>query len=132
MKSANRSLNTMLQLNSQNCKTKLFCAMSNELHTSKDKYHKGIFTHYSKQISGLKRFYNGILYNDENLHKIIENEGYIQMYYNLKKIYPKKKMVFNIPNPDVYNENVNTLLKASIESNLGVEILKSFMNAPFL
>jgi hypothetical protein len=132
MSSANNSLNTMLQLNSKDIETKLFCSMSNSLNKSKDKYHKGIFTDYVKQSSVITRFYNGILYNDENLLKIIENEGYIQMYYNLKKIYPKKKMVFKIPNPDVYNENVNTLLKKSIESNLGVEILKSFMNAPFL
>ena len=130
--SANHSLQDMIDLNIINCETKLYCSMSNSLYKSKDKYHKDLFTDYVQQISRLKRFYNGALYNDQNLIKIIENEGYIQMYYKLLETFPDKKLVFEIPNPDVYNDNVKNILNASIASDLGFEVFKSFVEAPFL
>ena len=64
--------------------------------------------------------------------RIIENEGYIQMYYQLKKAYPKKKLVFKIPNPEVYNANVKEIVRESISKNVAFEFIKEIVSAPVL
>ena len=54
------------------------------------------------------------------------------MYYQLKKAYPKKKLVFKIPNPEVYNANVKEMVRESISKNVAFEFIKEIVKAPVL
>jgi hypothetical protein len=76
--------------------------------------------------------FNGLIFNNKPLMKVIENEGYIQMYYQLKQAYPKKKLVFDIPNPDVYNSNVKEIIRDAVSRNSGYEFIKAVAKAKFL
>ena len=100
--------------------------MSNDFDMSKDKHHRGLFSDWEKQLSGSMRFYNGILSNDQTLIKIIE------MYHPLKKNYTNRRMIFKIPNPDVYNASVKDLLNESINKNIAGEFIKELIKAPIL
>jgi hypothetical protein len=132
MGAANNSSQDMVDLNIRNCDTVIYCSMSNSFTPSKDKYHKDLFSDWGKDASFTIRFYNGAIYNDNTLMRIIENEGYIQMYYQLKKAYPNKKMVFKIPNPEVYTANVKNLLNESMKKNIAIEFVKEFFKAPII
>jgi hypothetical protein len=81
--------------------------MSNSKNSSQDNFHNGMINDIYNELSNFIRFYNGFLYTNENAMKICENEGYIQMYHQLKK--RNQATVFKIPNPEVYNENAKTI-----------------------
>jgi hypothetical protein len=132
MWAANNSSQDMLDLNIRNCDTVIYCSMSNSFAPSQDKYHNGLFSDWEQDVRQIVRFYNGAIYNDNTLMRIIENEGYIQMYYQLKKAYPKKKLVFKIPNPEVYNANVKEMVRESISKNVAFEFIKEIVKAPVL
>ena len=83
------------------------CSSSNYFNKSNDEFHNGMIEQLDSDVSLLIRFLNGLLYTNENAMKITENEGYIQMYHQLKK--RNQATVFKIPNPDVYNENTKTM-----------------------
>ena len=83
------------------------CSASNGLKQSDDELHRGMIEDLMNDMPLFTRFYNGLLYTNENAIKIAENEGYIQMYHQLKQ--RNQATVFKIPNPDVYNENTKTM-----------------------
>jgi len=84
---------------------------STNLDPSEDIYHKNLFSNYYNEISQNKAFYIGVLFENSDMLKVLENEGYIQMYYELKRNRKNKlkNIVFDIPNPDVYNSNVKNI-----------------------
>ena len=132
MYAANNSMQSSIELNTNDCNTVVYCSMSNDLDQSEDKFHKGLFSDWEKQCPYSLRFYNGLFYNMNPLMRVIENEGYIQMYYQLKKAYPRRKLVFKIPNPEVYNSNVKEIVREALSRNLGLEFLKEFIKAPVI
>ena len=103
---SDNSLSDMIDLAVQTNKDNFQCSSSNGFNKSEDKFHNGMIINLG-DISSILRFYNGWLYTNENAIKIAENEGYIQMYHQLKK--RNQATVFKIPNPDVYNENTKTM-----------------------
>jgi hypothetical protein len=130
--SANNSLQDMIALSTQSCSTVVYCSMSNGLTLSEDKIHKGLFDEWRRDCPFLVWMFNGLIFNNKPLMKVIENEGYIQMYYQLKQAYPKKKLVFDIPNPDVYNSNVKEIIRDAVSRNSGYEFIKAVAKAKFL
>ena len=102
MSGANHSINGLLDLIINEKGVNLMCSMPNELNDAKDKTYKGIVRHFGDEVSKSVIFYNGIFFHDLESMKLIENLGYIQMYAQLKSKFPKKKLVFDIPNPEVY------------------------------
>ena len=132
MGAANNSLQSMIGANIRDCNSVIYCSMSNDFDISKDKHHKGLFSDWEKQLSHNMRFYNGLLANDQTLIKIVENEGYIEMYHQLKTKYPNRRIIFKIPNPDVYNASVKDLLNESINKNIAGEFIKELIKAPIL
>jgi hypothetical protein len=101
------SLADMIDLAIRVNKDNFQCSASNGLNQSQEKFHNGMINDLGNDIPLFTRFYNGLLYTNENAMKIAENEGYIQMYHQLKK--RNQATVFNIPNPEVYNENTKTM-----------------------
>jgi len=106
----------------------IICSMSNELNRSKDKFHNDLFQDFSLDYSTPIKLYTGILFEHENGMKILENEGYIQMYECLKRTGEAK--VFNIPNPDVYNRHVKTTMEDLKNKNIVLGILKELITTP--
>jgi hypothetical protein len=103
MSTANRSINGLLDLILNEKGVNMICSMPNELNDATDEIHKGIIRHFDTEVSKLVIYYNGVLFYDLDSMKLIENLGYTQMYAQLKAKFPKKKLVFDIPNPDVYD-----------------------------
>jgi len=101
------SLSDMIDLAIQPNQDNFQCSSSNGLNQSPDIFHNGMIHDLYDDIPISVRFYNGLLYTNENAIKISENEGYIQMYHQLKK--RNQANVFKIPNPEVYNENAKTM-----------------------
>ncbi len=122
MAASENSLNNTIDLSLPNNNKNIMCSMSNSYNKSKDKYHKNLFDNVKLDIEFLKRLYNGIVYINEDIMKIIENEGYIQMYYQLKRTGEANK--FKIPNPDVYNKDVKEKIKKWKQTN----VYKEFFN----
>ena len=56
-----------------------------KIENMEDKYHKDLFNDYYNENPKSKTFYNGLLFNDVDMLKVLENEGYIQMYNTIKK-----------------------------------------------
>jgi hypothetical protein len=129
MNAANNSMQSAIEMNISKCDKVVYCSMSNDLDKSKDPIHNGLFTDWAMQCPDSLRFYNGIICNNNLLMRVIENEGYIQMYYQLKIIYPSRKMVFKIPNPEVYNSNAKEIVRDAVGRNLGLEFLKEIIKA---
>lgn len=118
------------------CENVVFCGMSNNLDGSKDKYHKNLFSNYYKDTDQNLTFYNAVLFSDIEMCKVLENEGYIQMFHALQNPRGKScdgacpsqktsrsdrssrhkpatpKLRFDIPNPEVYNDNVHAIYRA--------------------
>ena len=107
-------------------KNVLFCNMSNTLTKSKDKYHKNLLDDYYNDITHFKTCLVGVIFSNTKLLKIMENEGYIQMYYSLKQEH--RNIKFKIPNPDVYNENVRKIYNDFKNSNIIFDIFKDFLS----
>jgi hypothetical protein len=105
--SSENSLNSMIDLAVRPNPEHFKCSASNGLNQSQDEFHNGMIHDLYDDIPISVRFYNGLLYTNENAIKIAENEGYIQMYHQLEK--RNQATVFKIPNPDVYNENTKTM-----------------------
>ena len=131
------------------CESVVFCGMSNQFDVSKDPFHKNLFNNYYLDTDRALTFYNAVLFSDIDMCKVIENEGYIQMFHALQNpreasgkcesgkcesgkcesgksmrssrtrgAQPAKKLRFDIPNPDVYNDNVHAIYKAFREKSL--------------
>ncbi len=101
------SLSDMIDLAIKPNQDNFQCSSSNSFNQSRDEFHKGMIDNLDTDLSLFIRFYNGLLYTNENAIKISENEGYIQMYHQLKQ--RNQAIVFKIPNPEVYNENTKTM-----------------------
>ena len=120
--SANSTINSALDYSSTN----ICSSMSNSLSKSNDTEHKGLFTDWEKQIPKNIRYYNGVLFCYSDILKVVENEGYIQMFRALKKQYPNDNLVFDIPNPDVYNkQKAKKIIKKTSNLVFVPEIIKS-------
>ena len=104
-----------------------YCSMSDYLDRSKDKYHKNLFLNYLNDYNLDTRLYLGILFKNTDVCKILENEGYIQMYYELKNN-GYKNLKFKIPNKDVYNKNVKKTMDDFKNQSIPLQILKDFIN----
>jgi hypothetical protein len=105
-----------------------YCSISNSLQISKDKYHKNLFSNYTDGESDtLHVYYLGIVFKNTDMCKILENEGYIQMYHELKNN-GHKKLKFHIPNKDVYNSNVSKIYEDFKTQNIPLQIIKDFFN----
>jgi len=60
--------------------------------------------------------------------KVIENEGYIQMFKELKKKFPNEILVFDIPNKDVYDkQKARKIVKKTSKLEFLPEIIKSLV-----
>lgn len=55
------------------------------------------------------------------------NNGYIQMYHELKSN-GYKKLKFKIPNKEVYNNNVSKIMSEFHNQNIFLQFLKDFVN----
>lgn len=116
-------INDILCFNKKN----IICSISNDLNKSKDKYHKGVFKNYDLEYSMFNRTYKSIITNNnDNFIKIMENEGYIQMYQQLRRTGEAK--VFKIPNPDVYNNNIKANFDEWVNENIVWEFLKDLFS----
>ena len=120
-KALNDTIDLIVNPNSDNFE----CSASNNLNQSQDIFHKGMIDYLGSDVSLSTRFYNGLLYTNENAMKIAENEGYIQMYHQLKK--RNQATVFKIPNPEVYNENTKTMWNEWKNTNVWFELLKDIV-----
>jgi hypothetical protein len=117
------SLSDMIDLAVQPNQDNFQCSASNELNKSQCEFHNGMINELETDLPLSVRFYNGLLYTNENAMKITENEGYIQMYHQLKK--RNQASVFKIPNPEVYNENTKTIWNDWKENtNIWYELFK--------
>ncbi len=123
---ADYSLNDMVDLAVKKNNNNIMCSISNSLNKSKDKYHKGLFNDVQADFEPLLRLYNGAFYFNEDVAKVLENEGYIQMYHQLKRTNEAK--VFKIPNPDVYNHKVKQILENWKQQNVFVEFFKDIID----
>ena len=104
----------------------IMCCASNGFNKSPDKYHNGMIENLNTDLQWIVRYYNGLLYTNENAMKIAENEGYIQMYHQLKQ--RNQATVFKIPNPEVYNENTKTMWDDwKNNTNVWFELLKDIV-----
>ena len=104
--------------------TNIIVSTSNKLRPSKDKYHKDLFqskTHFD-MMNTITRKYNGLSNLDMDYAKVMDNEGYLQMYYSLEeKGLLKPGFEPRIPNPEVYNADVGSVIdRAANTGNLGV------------
>ena len=126
MDTSEDSLEDMIDLSIQPNPKNIFCSISNSLNQSKDPIHKGLFDNIKLDYDMLLRIYNGFLYTNEDVMKIIENEGYIQMYHCLK--HTKEAKVFKIPNPDVYNKDASKKLAEWKTQNAIFELFKDIVN----
>jgi len=120
------SLDNMIDLSIKPNPKNIFCSISNSFNQSKDPIHKGLFDNIKLDYDMLLRLYNGLLYANEDIMKIIENEGYIQMYHCLKRT--KEAKVFKIPNPDVYNKDASKKLAEWKTQNAFFELFKDVVN----
>jgi hypothetical protein len=100
----------------------IFCGFSNELNPSEDPIHNKI-TLYDASLE--TRYSHGLFYDTGDIPQIIENEGYIQMYSQLKRTGEAK--VFKIPNPKVYNETVVSKVAEFKQQNPWIELIKQFI-----
>ena len=123
--SSNSSINSiLLNLEADNV---ICCSMSNSFKKSKDPVHKNLFYDYQADIPTNTRYYNGVLFCYLEILKVIENEGYAQMYHELKKKNPSETLVFDIPNPEVYDkQKARKIVANAIKLNFFPEIVKSF------
>jgi hypothetical protein len=127
MSGANHSINGLLDLIVNDKGVNMICSMPNELNDSKDETHKGIIKDFAGEVSNSVIYYNGLLFYDLDSLKFIENIGYTQMYAQLKSKYPKKKLVFDIPNPDVYdNAKAKVIYERLKKLDLVYETIKTF------
>jgi hypothetical protein len=55
--------------------------MSNNCNVSPDAFHKNLFSDHYAQTSKWLTYYNTVLFTDLDMCKVLENEGYIQMYF---------------------------------------------------
>jgi hypothetical protein len=125
MNTSNNSINVVFtNLESDNV---ICSSMSNSFTKSKDPMHKNLFSNYEADIDMNIRFYNGILFCYSDILKVVENEGYVQMYYELKRQNPNETLVFDIPNPEVYDkQKARKIVAKALELKLLPEIAKSF------
>lgn len=107
MTASDSALNDLIDVIVKPNDCNIMCCASNNLNKSRDKYHKGMIDYLYTDLTQTVRFYNGFLYTNENAMKICENEGYIQMYHQLKK--RNKNTIFKIPNPKVYNKRAKRM-----------------------
>lgn len=105
--SSSNSLDDLLDLSLKTNPNNIICSMSNGKNQSNDTFHNGMIYDPISDLPQLNRLYNGLLITNENAMRITENEGYIQMYHQLKA--RNQATVFNIPNPEVYNENTKSM-----------------------
>lgn len=101
----------------------IFCCFGNELIPSEDPIHKNIFEFYN--LYTLANYGHGLLYQTGDIPKILENDGYIQMYSQLKRT--GEATVFKIPNPELYNENVVSKVSEFKQQNPILETIKQFI-----
>jgi hypothetical protein len=120
--SANLSSNNTLVYSPSN----ICSSMSNSFTKSKDPIHKNLFTDWANTVPRNIRYYNGLAFCYSDMLKVAENEGYIQMYQELKKQNPNEELVFDIPNKDVYDkQKARKIVKKTTEMNFVPEIIKS-------
>ena len=113
-----------------NGKTSTIISSSNGFNSSKDMYHKGLFVERVKEMPLIQSFLQGVLYTDLTQIKILENEGYIQMYHELKsQDRLKDDFVFKIPNPDVYGVNTKNFFSETVDRNIGMAVVSDIFNA---
>jgi hypothetical protein len=100
----------------------IFCCFSNDLNSSDDPIHNNIYLY---NVNLLSIYSHGLLYQTGDIPKILENDGYIQMYSQLKRT--GEANVFKIPNPEVYNETVVSKVAEFRQQNPILETIKQFI-----
>ena len=116
------SINPLLSFGIVPNSNNIFCGFSNELNPSDDPIHNKI---YFGDVNLLSNFSHGLFYQTGDIPKIIENEGYIQMYSQLKRT--GEAIYFKIPNPEVYNETVVSKVTEFKQQNPLLETIKQFI-----
>ena len=84
----------------------LMCSISNGLYPSSDPYHKGLFYDYLGN-PGASPGQDWLYFAHVDVTKVLQNEGYIQM----SDLLSRKRKGRRIPNNDVYNDDVHSILK---------------------
>lgn len=126
---ANKGLSSVFNLTEEHIKNSIVCTTSGILNPSRDKEHEGLMKDWG-DIDINTLYYNGVLFCYEDALKVIENEGYIQMFHELQRRHPGTDFTFAIPNPDVYKrEVVEQIIQKYKTMNLGQEFLNSFFTA---
>jgi len=102
---ANHSINGLLDVMIDKRGRNLCCSMPNELNESGDVIHRKLVKDIGRDVSKTVRYYNGLLFRNLDSLKLIENIGYTQMHEQINKYCGgKRRCVFAIPNPDVYDK----------------------------
>jgi len=110
--------------------TNTIISSSSEFDPSPDIYHKNLFTERLSDMPYLHSFLQGILFTDLTQIKILENEGYIQMYHELKsKGRLKEGFVFTVPNPDVYGPETVAKFKKTLDTSIIPTVIGDIFNA---
>ena len=103
---------------------------SSDFDPSEDIYHAGLFAERLADMPYIQSFYQGILYTDLTQIKILENEGYIQMYHELKSQGRLKEgFVFTVPNPDVYGPETVAKFKKTLDTSIITTVIGDVFNA---
>jgi hypothetical protein len=89
---------------------------------------KGIFDSFYDDVGTIKRDWNGLFFYEEDMIRIIENEGYSQMdiALNVQGKVPADATPFNVPNPD-YNDY--TKVKAIHDAFIAKSATKLVLNS---
>jgi hypothetical protein len=104
--------------------------VSSEYDPSKDINHQGLFQDRLAETPIVQSFFQGVLYTDLAQIKILENEGYIQKYHELKDAGRLKEgFEFKIPNPDVYGPETPTLYKETLDRNIPMTVVGDIFTA---
>jgi len=111
-------------------KNTVICKYSNGLIMSTDKFHNGLFNDYYNDVPSFKSYYNGVFFIHLPMLKVIENEGYIQMKTALEKskYIQNKNKIFDIPNPDVYNDTAKEIYEDFKKLDVIKAVIQSIFN----
>ena len=112
--------------------TNIIVSSSNNLNRSKDPYHKYLFQSAVHSTSTLfTRYYNGLIDIDLDYGKVMENEGYLQMYYSLKeKGMLKPNFEERVPNPEVHDDEVVSRIER-VKNRSTIDIIGKMVNLTF-
>ena len=105
----------------------MIVSINNDLHKSEFKYHRNLWFSWD-DIPFLNSMYAGLLFYDEPSAKVLQQEGYLQTFSAITKLYKKKgRKLKNLLYPDVYGPQT----KQIIENYKNTKVIASFIGDVF-